>query len=250
MSLRVNFSSEQAFLAQYQKSDYPSPLMTVDMAIFSVDQGQLQILLIQRSNYPQKSYWALPGGFVDLEQDQNLMACAHRKLLEKTGIDSPYLEQVASIGNAKRDPRGWSETVLYFALINFKAYQQQIQHSEHSEWVTLEQALKLDLAFDHHDLLQQAFARLNNKTRYTALPISLMPPLFTLTELQNIYEIILGHNLEKKAFRRRMIESGVVEETDQSKIAGKRPAQLYRFALQDYDFNFPRMLEYPRHHED
>lgn len=245
----MTFSSEQEFLAQYKKSDYVSPLMTVDMAIFSVDQGQLQILLIKRSNYPQKDQWALPGGFVDMVQDQDLMASAHRKLVEKTGIQSPYLEQVASIGNATRDPRGWSLTVLYFALIDFQAFKYQENHSEHSEWICLDKALKLNLAFDHHDLVKLAFERLNNKTRYTALPISLMPPLFTLTELQNIYEIILGQSLEKKAFRRRMTESGVVEETAQSKIAGKRPAQLYRFALDHYDFNFPRMLEYPRNTE-
>lgn len=247
VSWRVTFSSEQDFLAHYQKSAFESPLMTVDMAIFSVDQGKLQILLIKRSNYPQKDCWALPGGFINLKEDQDLMACAHRKLVEKTGIQSPYLEQVASVGNADRDPRGWSVTVLYFALINFQAFEQQPIHSEYSEWVTLDRALTLNLAFDHQQLIKQAFDRLSNKTRYTTLPISLMPPLFTLTELQNIYEIILGQTLEKKAFRRRMIESGVVEETDQSKIAGKRPAQLYRFALQDYDFNFPRMLEHPRH---
>ncbi len=243
----MTIASEQAFLAQYKKSDYASPLMTVDMAIFSVDQGQLQILLIKRSNYPYKDQWALPGGFVDLNQDQDLMSSAHRKLLEKTGVKSPYLEQVASVGNMTRDPRGWSVTVLYFALIDFQEFKKlEIEHNEYNEWIPLNQTKKMDLAFDHAELLQLAFDRLNNKTRYTALPISLMPPLFTLTELQNIYETILGQSLEKKAFRRRMTESGVVEETEHSKIAGKRPAQLYRFALNHYDFNFPRMLEYPR----
>ncbi|MBP9786639.1 MAG: NUDIX hydrolase [Acinetobacter sp.] len=244
----MTYTSEQEYLAHYQKTDYDTPLFTVDMAIFSVAKGQLQVLMIQRSNFPEKGKWALPGGFVDLKTDPNLMATAHRKLLEKTGIHSPYLEQVETIGNQHRDPRGWSITSLYFALIDFNKFQiQQSTTTEQSEWLSINEALKLDLAFDHKDLLQLAFDRLCNKTRYTALPASLMPELFTLTELQTIYEIILGHTLEKKSFRRRMQEAAVVEETGQQKIVGKRPAQLFRYALDNYHFTFPRMLETPRH---
>lgn len=243
----MTFNSEQEFLSNYNKKDYESPLLTVDMAIFSVDASQLQVLLIKRSNFPQKDKWALPGGFVDLSKDQDLMATAHRKLVEKTGLQSPHLEQVATVGNATRDPRGWAVTALYFALIDFKAFQQiSTEQNEYSEWISIAEAKKLDLAFDHLQLLDMAVDRLSSKARYTALPVSLMPQLFTLTELQQIYEIILGQSLEKKSFRRRMIEAGAVEETDQTKIAGKRPAQLYKFALQSYDFHFPRILEYPR----
>ena len=243
----MTFTSEKEFLSDYNKKDYESPLLTVDMAIFSVDAGQLQVLLIKRSNYPQKHKWALPGGCVNLSQDPDLMASAHRKLVEKTGIQSPYLEQVATIGNPARDPRGWSVTVLYFALIDIQEFQKHTtDQSEYSKWVSITEAKKLDLAFDHLELLNMAIDRLSSKTRYTALPVSLMPKLFTLTELQQIYEIILGQSLEKKSFRRRMVEAGAVEETDQSKIAGKRPAQLYKYALDSYDFNFPRILEYPR----
>lgn len=243
----MTFNSEQEFLSNYNKKDYESPLFTVDMAIFSVDAGQLQVLLIKRSNFPQKDKWALSGGFVDLSKDQDLMATAHRKLVEKTGLQSPHLEQVATVGNATRDPRGWAVTALYFALIDFKAFQQiTTEQNEYSEWVSIAEAKKLDLAFDHLQLLDMAVDRLSSKARYTALPVSLMPQLFTLTELQQIYEIILGQSLEKKSFRRRMIEAGAVEETNQTKIAGKRPAQLYKFALESYDFHFPRILEYPR----
>ena len=243
----MTYTSEQEYLAHYQKRDYDSPLFTVDMAIFSISKGQLQVLLIQRSNFPEKGKWALAGGFVDLAVDADLMATAHRKLLEKTGIALPYLEQVETIGNTQRDPRGWSITSLYFALIDFQQFDIQTSSStEKSEWFPLHQALKLDLAFDHKHLLQLAIERLGNKTRYTALPASLMPELFTLTELQTIYEIILGHPLEKKSFRRRMQEAGVVIETGQSKIVGKRPAQLFRYALDDFNFTFSRILETPR----
>ena len=248
----MTFTSEQDFLANYNKKDFDAPLFTVDMAIFSVDKGQLQVLLIKRSNFPQKDKWALPGGFVDLSKDTDLMASAHRKLVEKTGLQSPHLEQVATVGNATRDPRGWAVTSLYFALIDFKAFQRvaneqtEQKQTEYSEWFSIADAKKLDLAFDHLQLLDLAVERLSSKARYTALPASLMPELFTLTELQQIYEIILGQSLEKKSFRRRMIEAGAVEETDQSKIAGKRPAQLYKYALDNFDFHFPRILEYPR----
>ena len=247
MSKETIHTSEQEYLAHYQKKDYDIPLFTVDMAIFSVAKGQLQVLMIQRSNFPEKGKWALPGGFVDLKTDPDLMATAHRKLLEKTGIQSPYLEQVETIGNQHRDPRGWSITALYFALIDFEKFAiQATGTAEYSQWLSIAQALQLDLAFDHKQLLQLAFERLCNKTRYTTLPVSLMPEVFTLTELQNIYEIILGHSLEKKSFRRRMQEAGAVEETGQQKIVGKRPAQLFRYALEHYHFTFPRMLETPR----
>ena len=248
----MTFSSEQDFLNQYNKKEFDAPLFTVDMAIFSVDSGQLQVLLIKRSNFPQKDKWALPGGFVDLSKDTDLMASAHRKLVEKTGLKSPHLEQVCTVGNPTRDPRGWAVTSLYFALIDFKEFQRiateqtEQNKTEYSEWVSITDAKKLDLAFDHLQLLDMAVERLTSKARYTALPVSLMPELFTLTELQQIYEIILGQSLEKKSFRRRMIEAGAVEETDQSKIAGKRPAQLYKYALDSFDFHFPRILEYPR----
>ncbi|WP_111858197.1 NUDIX hydrolase [Acinetobacter sp. CFCC 10889] len=243
----MTFSSEQDFLNQYNKKEFDAPLFTVDMAIFSVDAGQLQVLLIKRSNFPQKDKWALPGGFVDLSKDTDLMASAHRKLVEKTGLKSPHLEQVCTVGNPTRDPRGWAVTSLYFALIDFKEFQRiATEQTEYSEWVSITDAKKLDLAFDHLQLLDMAVERLSSKARYTALPVSLMPELFTLTELQQIYEIILGQSLEKKSFRRRMIEAGAVEETDLSKIAGKRPAQLYKYALDSFDFHFPRILEYPR----
>lgn len=239
--------SEKEFLANYRARDFDAPLMTVDMAIFSIIKNRLQVLLIQRANFPQKGEWALPGGFIDLATDPTLLATAHRKLFEKTGISSPYLEQVATVGNATRDPRGWSVTALYFALIDFNAFQQQeSQRLEHAEWIDINQAKSMHLAFDHNPLLEMALARLINKTRYTTLPVSLLPELFTLTELQHIYEIILEQSLDKKAFRRRMIEAGAVIETGHSKIVGKRPAQLYRFNQNSFDFTFPRSLELPK----
>ncbi len=239
--------TEKEFLASYNSRNYDAPLFSVDMAIFSVFDSQLQVLLIKRPNFPQRGQWALPGGFVDLTRDQTLLDTAHRKLFEKTGIASPYLEQVESIGNTTRDPRGWSVTVLYFALIDYNAFVQQASNLlDHSQWRPVQQVKDLPMAFDHSLLLERALERLGNKTRYTALPASLMPEQFTLTELQRIYELILGHSLDKKSFRRRMLDVGAVVETGASKIVGKRPAQLYRYGLPNYEFTFPRMLELPR----
>jgi ADP-ribose pyrophosphatase YjhB (NUDIX family) len=236
--------SEADFLSQYNIHDYDVPLTSVDMAIFAVIEQKLHVLLIQRNEYPSQGKWALPGGFIDLKHDQTISDTAHRKLFEKTGIRSPHLEQVQTIGQAKRDPRGWSVTVLYFALIDYLAIHanKHKQLTELTQWVPLEEAHAITLAFDHHQLLSLAVERLRSKTRYTALPVSLMPELFTLTELQTIFEVILGHALDKKAFRRRVLDSGILQATELSKRSGKRDAQLYRVLNVPDDFEFPRAL--------
>ena len=219
--------TEEQFLNAYNPKDYDAPLCTVDMAIFAVEKDELKVLLIQRAEYPHKDRWALPGGFCDLENDADTDATAHRKLFEKTGIKSPYLEQVETIGNAVRDPRGWSITLLYFALIDFETVDVSLQ-TDDAQWLALNDTLKLELAFDHKILLQKAINRLRNKTRYTALPISLMPDIFTLTELQSMFELILGSSLQKKSFRRRMEASGLLVETGEMRPTARRPAALFK----------------------
>jgi len=235
--------TEEQFLNAYNPKDYDAPLCTVDMAIFAVEKDELKVLLIKRAEHPHKDRWALPGGFCDLENDANTDATAHRKLFEKTGIKSPYLEQVESIGNAVRDPRGWSITLLYFALIDFETVEKSLQ-TDDAKWFTLSDALKIDLAFDHKNLLRKATNRLRNKTRYTALPISLMPDEFTLTELQNMFELILGTTLQKKSFRRRMEASGLLEETGQMRPTARRPAALFKRSDNFEDKHiFPGLLD-------
>lgn len=238
-------NSEAEFLSQYNIHDFDVPLTCVDMAIFAVIEQKLHVLLVQRTDYPSKGQWALPGGFIDLKHDTSISDTAHRKLFEKTGIRSPHLEQVETIGQAQRDPRGWSVTVLYFALIDYLAIQTDSEHSsaELAQWIALGDARNKPLAFDHHLLLDLAVERLRSKTRYTALPVSLMPELFTLTELQTIFEVILGHALDKKSFRRRILDSAVLQATELSKRSGKRDAQLYRVKHAPDDFEFPRALE-------
>ncbi|MCF6319060.1 MAG: NUDIX domain-containing protein [Proteobacteria bacterium] len=167
------------------------------MVIFSIIEGELSVLLLNRDEHPSKGSLALPGGFIDLKQDQNIDGTAYRKLYKKTGVKSPYLEQVETIGNKTRDIRGWSVTVLYYALIDINNIKQK--QNDNSQWMPVERALKTPLAFDHKTLIEKAQNRLVEKTRYTALPVELMPELFTLTELQTVFEIILGKKLPTKS---------------------------------------------------
>jgi len=235
--------SEKQFLKAYKVSDYDVPLTTVDMGIFSIIDKQLNVLLLNRDAFPEKGKLALPGGFIDLKNDTDLKATALRKLQEKTGVKLPYLEQVESVGSAERDPRGWSVTILYFALIDMNKINKKLL--KNSNWHPVEEAESLSLAFDHNVLLEKAVKRLRSKTLYTALPIALLPSKFTLTELQTIFEIILAKKLPLKSFRRRMINAEVVIPTDESKISGKRYAKLYTAADigTDKDFHFPRPLQ-------
>ncbi len=209
------------------------------MVIFAIIKGELNVLLVEREEAPQQGSLALPGGFIDLNKDQDIAATAYRKLHEKTGIKSPYLEQVETIGNNTRDIRGWSVTVLYFALINID----KIKSSKQTIlWLNVDKAIKQDLAFDHKVLIKKAQKRLVEKTRYTALPVELMPELFTLTELQTIFETILGKKLPIKSFRRRILNANILAPTSQSKLSGKRHAQLFKSTGIDREYYFPRTL--------
>lgn len=233
--------TEKQFIEDYKISDYDVPLTSVDMGIFSIIDKQLYVLLLNRDTFPEKNKLALPGGFIDLNNDIDLEATALRKLQEKTGVKIPYLEQVESVGGANRDPRGWSVTILYFALIDINKIDKKLL--KNSNWHPVEEAETLSLAFDHNILLEKALKRLRSKTLYTALPIALLPPKFTLTELQTIFEIILAKKLPVKSFRRRVINAEVVIATDETKISGKRFAQLFKSAGIDKDFHFPRPLQ-------
>ena len=239
--------SEKLYLATYNIHDFEVPLTVVDMSIFAIINKQLHVLLVKRNDHPFKGIYALPGGFINMKDDADIEGTAHRKLFEKTGISSPYLEQVSTIGNKTRDPRGWSVTILYFALINYLSVRPIEEKEEDVKWYPLKEAYKKKLAFDHNLLLITAANRLKSKTRYTALPVSLMPPLFTLTELQSIFEIILDVKLQKKAFRKRLLDSNAVQGTEESKIVGKRPAQLYRAISLPGDLEFPRAIELHKH---
>lgn len=215
-----------------QSPRFPRPLVTVDVVIFAVAEGALRVLLVQRPDGPGEPFpgaWALPGGFVDLERDATLESCALRKLREKTGVAAPYLEQLASWGGAMRDPRGWSATHAYFALIPGDGSLQPGANAADARWFPVHgDGVRARLAFDHDEILATAIARLRAKVEYTSLPAFLLPREFTLTELQRAYEVVLGRNLEKSAFRTRILASDLVQPVERVREGANRPARMYR----------------------
>ncbi|MEQ1517019.1 MAG: NUDIX domain-containing protein [Usitatibacteraceae bacterium] len=215
-------------------SRFEKPLTTVDVAIFTVANDALQVLLVKRANAPDEPFpnrWALPGGFVDVNRDATLEDCALRKLKEKTGVISPYLEQLGSWGSASRDPRGWSATHAYFALIPAVSSDSLTNgaNAADAQWMPVTAlGVKETLAFDHKEILAAAVTRLRAKVEYTSLPAFLLPKEFTLSELQRVYEIVLERKLEKSAFRTRVLATDLVTETPRFREGANRPAQLYK----------------------
>ncbi len=227
---------------------FPRPLTTVDVVIFSASATALEVLLVRRpegTDDPFPDTWALPGGFIDTAHDNDLEACALRKLKEKTGVRAPYVEQLGSWGSASRDPRGWSATHAYFSLISAddRAFAEEHPGSQPARWFQVEGArVKERLAFDHAEILKAAVNRLRNKVEYTSLPAFLMPSEFTLSELQRVHEVLLDRTLEKKAFRTRILASNLLEELPRKKEGANRPAQLYRLKNKKAPIYFARAI--------
>lgn len=223
------------------------PLTTVDVVIFGILDNALHVLLVTRPDTPDEPYpglRALPGGFVNVESDTDLESCALRKLQGKTGVKTPYLEQVGSWGGKERDPRGWSATHVYFSLI---PPPENLEGD--AAWFPVEgRGVKLKLAFDHNMLLEAAVQRLRSKVEYTSLPAFLLPDEFTLSELQLMYEVILERPLEKSAFRTRVLAAGLVKSVNKIRTGNNRPAQLYRLVHPRKAVFFPRTFS-PRKNE-
>jgi ADP-ribose pyrophosphatase YjhB (NUDIX family) len=213
-----------------EREDFPRPLTTVDVVIFTVRADRLEVLAVRRGTPPFAGGWALPGGFVDIDRDADLEAAARRKLAEKTGVRSPYLEQLASFGDARRDPRGWSVTTVYFALIAPEAARPPPgANVEEVRWFPVAgHAIRERLAFDHARILAAAVERLRSKVEYTALPVYLLPDEFTIADLQRVYEVVLGRALDRSAFRTRILAADFLEPTGGRRGGSNRPARLYR----------------------
>ena len=224
--------------------DFPRPLVTVDVVMFTVLDDALQVLLVRRpvnTAEPFPGKWALPGGFVNVDDDASLLDCALRKLREKTGVVAPYLEQLGSWGGAGRDPRGWSATHCFYALIPVQAMQLRSgANAADVAWFEVEAASRKRLAFDHGELLDAAIARLRSKVEYTSLPAFLLDEPFTLPALQHTYEVVLGRGVDKSAFRKRMLDGGFMEEAGMLTGSLGRPAMSYRLRDRSQAGLFPR----------
>ena len=207
--------------------EYPRPALTVDVVIFTIRSKQLQVLLVERKFPPFQGMAALPGGFIEL--DESLEDAAMRELAEETGVNTAYLEQLYTYGNVNRDPRDRVISVAYFAIIPLNTQLQPDMNADvlRASWYPVNELPSL--AFDHGDILEYALRRLRYKLEYTAVGFELLPPDFTLSELQTIYEIILGESLDKRNFRRRILSANIIEPTKHMKQGDGRPARLFRY---------------------
>lgn len=207
--------------------DYPRPALTTDIVVFTLREQQLQLLLIRRANPPHAGMWALPGGFLDM--DEAIDRCAQRELEEETGISGVYLEQLYTFGAPQRDPRGRVISVAYYALVPEHRLPRPRAASDAAEvaWFPVNALPKL--AFDHGDIITLAQQRLTAKLSYSHIALQFLPKTFTLSELQQVYEIVQNVSLDKRNFRKRMLSLDLIEATDQLRRSGQhRPAREYR----------------------
>ena len=205
----------------------PKASVAVDLVIFTVREGALQVLLIERGVPPFKGQWALPGGFV-LDRE-TLEEAARRELEEETGVRDVYLEQLYTFGDPDRDPRGRTIAVAYYALTP-PAPLRASTDAANAAWHPAARPPKL--AFDHSRILKTGLERLRAKLGYSTVGFQLLPKQFTLTELQGLYQAILERPLDKRNFRKKMLSLGLLKTEGLKRAAGAhRPARLYSFAL-------------------
>jgi 8-oxo-dGTP diphosphatase len=207
--------------------------VAVDLVIFTIRDGALHALLIQRAAPPFEGRWALPGGFI--LHGESLEDAALRELGEETGVRNVYLEQLYSFGDPERDPRGRVISVAYYALVAAdRAPLAAGSDASAAQWWPV--AAHPRLAFDHGQILGYALERLRNKLEYTTVGFQLLPPKFTLTQLQLVYEAILGRELDKRNFRRKMELLGILRPLQEWAREGRsRPAQLFTFSAKRFE---------------
>lgn len=212
--------------------EFPRPALTVDAVVFGLDHEGLKVLLVERDLPPFRGQWALPGGFV--RQGEGLEAAARRELAEETGLGSReapsfFLEQLYTFGEPGRDPREHTVSVAWVALVNIRDHAiLAATDARDARWAKVDDLPPL--AFDHDHILSVGLARLRGKVRYQPIGFELLPPRFTLTELQRLYETVLGTALDKRNFRKKILALGFVTETGElEEGVPRRRAKLYRF---------------------
>ncbi|MCU7845506.1 MAG: NUDIX hydrolase [Candidatus Thiodiazotropha sp. (ex Monitilora ramsayi)] len=205
---------------------HPHPAVTTDIVLFTIREESLQVLLIQRTNPPFRQMWALPGGFLNM--DENLEQCANRELLEETGIDGLYLEQLYTFSAPDRDPRERVISATYFALTQSDTLHPKAgSDAQEAAWFPISGLP--DLAFDHAEIVELARQRLAAKLNYSTIAFQLLPETFTLSQLQAVYETILDEKLDKRNFRKGVLARNILMETgDYSRTGNHRPAKTYR----------------------
>jgi 8-oxo-dGTP diphosphatase len=221
---------------------HPRPALTVDCVVFGFDEGDLKVLLIQRDLEPFIGKWALPGGFVRV--NEALEGAARRELGEETGLIDVFLEQLYTFGEVNRDPRERIVSVAYYALVKLADHRvKAATDARNVAWFSINDTPSL--GFDHDLILGTALKRLKGKVRYEPIGFELLPPKFTLSQLQHLYEACLEESLDKRNFRKKILGMGLLVELDEiEKDVAHRAARLYRFDERKYQqlkkggFNF------------
>lgn len=212
--------------------DYPRPMLTADCVLFGVDDRELKILLVKRTLQPFVGRWSLPGGFK--KETETLNSAARRVLAEKCGGANLYLEQLYTFDSAGRDPRGDVVSVAYYALVRMAEYKVSAPTIESAVAWSPVSALP-PLAFDHKTIVAAALERIRAKVRYQPIGFELIPKFFTLSQLQGLYETLLGQALDKRNFRKKILSMGLLNETKSTQIqTAGRPARLYSFNTAAY----------------
>ena len=222
--------------------EFPRAALTVDCVVFGFDEGELKVLLIQRNLAPYAGKWALPGGFVHI--NETLEEAALRELQEETGISRVYLEQLYSFGGIDRDPRERVVSIAYYALVKLGDHRiRAATDAREAAWFGVSDLPTL--AFDHDHILGVALQRLKGKVQYEPVGFELLPPKFTLSQIQHLYEAILEQQFDKRNFRKKLLSMGLLVELDEiEQDVAHRAARLYRFDEKRYQqlkrrgFNF------------
>jgi len=226
--------------------EHQRPELCVDCVVFGLDdKAILKVLLIRRRKEPFLDQWALPGGFVLPNKDESLEKAARRELLEETGVENLFLEQLCTFGTKDRDPRDWTASVAYYALVNLSEHPTQAStDASAADWFSITQ-LPEPLAFDHQEIVEIAVLRLRTKIRYAPIGFELLPKKFTLPQILKLYETVLGKTLDKRNFLKKFQKMDLLIDLDESQVGvSHRPAKLYQFnekkykQLQEGGFNF------------
>ncbi|MXV16215.1 NUDIX hydrolase [Hufsiella ginkgonis] len=221
-------------------------IFTVDCVVFGFDEGELKVLLIERNEEDYTGWWALPGYYV--QQDEGLDPAAERILYELTGLRDIYMEQFYAFGDVDRHPQGRVITVAYFAMIRLnplKELKPVINYARKAFWHPINDLPKL--AFDHTQIFEKSLEKIRRKISYQPIAFELLPEKFTLTQLQHLYELILNKKLDKRNFRKKMLNYGILKELDEKQRGvSYRAATLYKFDRRKYARLFQKELSFSK----
>ncbi|MBR2360312.1 MAG: NUDIX hydrolase [Bacteroidaceae bacterium] len=210
----------------------PQFYVSVDCIIFGLNEGELSLLLLKRNFEPEKGKWSLMGGFV--QNDESVDDAAKRVLKELTGLENVYMEQVGTFGEINRDPGERVISVAYYALINVDEYDHKLVEKHHAKWMNIHDLP--ELSFDHPEMIEKAKGMMRRKASHEPIGLNLLPRLFTLSQMQSLYETIQDEPIDKRNFRKKVAEMDYIEKTDMiDKSSSRRGAYLYKFNDKAYN---------------